>query len=243
MSHQPHLFALTLALALAPAMGSAQQPQQRVELSLTGQPDSFFVEGGAYVVTGYGKARFGMTVEEVRALIGAEYPAALPTLRDEVHPVDRTRDIGIVVPAVAPGPGPATINFVFGATSRRLIAVNVYWLASGNPSDAERQRLVDAAKVLAAGVSGYRWPFLSTARGHVVAPGRVIVFVGKDEAGAGIEIRLDGVALDIERRQAPGAQPLPPERRAAPPGPAQLRISFVANVDRPDVYRIPAGTF
>ena len=63
----------------------------------------------------------------------------------------------IAVPRMAPGPGAATINYVFGATSQRLVAVNVSWLAESPSTPAQRAALVAAASSIAGDVRGYRW--------------------------------------------------------------------------------------
>ncbi len=239
MKAHPLIALLLASLWILPGRAMGQAPA----LSLTGQPSSYVLQGAFYKAKGYGKARFGMSVEQVKAIIAAEFPGAIATLKDQVDPVDRTRGLAIVVPSLPPSPGTATISYVFGATSHRLITVTVSWELDGNPSDDDRQRLVQAGTVLTAGLVGYMWPPLATVRGQVPGAGALILFSGKDEAGGGVEIRLDGMALDIERPADAAGKRVPPIHQAAPSGPARLRISYVANVDRPDIYRIPAGAF
>lgn len=231
-----------LAAALALAC-SAGWPQARTtELSWTGQPRSYDVVAEPYLVTGWGAARFGMTVDEVTALIRTSQPAP-DVLREDTDPVQRTRVLTLVVPGQAPGPGPATINYVFGASSQRLAAINIAWVLEGNPDAAQRAQLLAAGTRAVAGLVGYQWAPLATARGHVVAPGAVILFAGRDPQGAGIEVRVDGVALELQRPLSASGQVAEPERRSAPPGPARLRIAVAAQPDRPDVYRLPPGQF
>ena len=241
-SHLPlvHLmFATGLALSgLAPAAGAAT-----VDISDTGQPRSYLVTGRQARIEGYGHARFGMRVDEIRALVAADFPAATASLKDEVAPVTRNRTLTLVVPDLAPGPCPATINYVFGAASQRLVAVNVAWQFDGAATPAQRLSLVGAARAVGAGFAGAHWPLLQTTRGNVLPGGALIVFSGKDERGAGLEIRLDGVDIDIAPRAGKANTAAATEHRVAPPGPARLRVAFAANPDNPDVYRIPAGAF
>lgn len=232
---------MTAVFLLVPSSASAQQ--RGPELSLTGQPRSWLVQGEPYVVKGYRSIRLGMSVDAVKALLAKGRPESMPTLKDEVDPVARTRGLAIVVADLPPGPGPATISYVFGAASGRLIAINIYWLLEGNPSQQQRESLVAAGTTLASGFVGWQWPMLATARGHVLGPGVLVLYSGKDEAGGGVEVRLDGVAFEVESPQRAGAPPVGPVHRPAPAGPAQLRLSFVANVDTPDIQRIPAGSF
>ena len=211
-------------------------------ISLTGQPRNWDVQAAPARIDGFGRARFGMTLAEVKAVIASEYPGAAGTLKEATDPVDRTHGMAIELPRLAPAPGVATISYVFGASSGKLVAVNVSWLLDGNPAAAERDALLAAGTATAAGYVGYQWPELATGRGHVIDRNALILFAGRDEKGAGVEVRLDGVAFDVERPAVAG-RPQAPEHRAAPTGPARLRLALAAQPLRPDVYRIPAGQF
>lgn len=226
---------LLLASTLLTATCQINAQEKAPALSMTGQPQTYSLHADAYKVMGYGNAHFGMSVDEVKGLITRDYPHTLGSLKDELDPVQKTRVLTLVVPELVPGPGPATISYVFGAASKNLIAVNVYWLVTGNATDAQQTQLTEAARVLAAGLVGYRWPIFTVARGHVLAPGVLLVFLGKDAAGGGIEVRLNGVAYTLEARQSGAASVATPETLVAPRGPAQLRFSMVVNVDKPDI--------
>lgn len=230
-------------LALAAALGAAPASAQRAPLALspTGQPTSWTLTGEAPRVTGYGPFRFGMTPDEVKAAVAAQWPHAAASLTDTVEPVDRTRAMGVVLASLAPAPGVPTVSFVFGASSRTLMAINISWLLDGNPDAAQRDALVRGAAELGSAFAGDQWPELATARGHVIGRHALVVFAGRDEHGGGVEIRLDGVAMDLIRPGAGGQGTL--ERRAAPAGPARLRLALAVRPDRPDVYRIAPGQF
>ena len=66
------------------------------------------------------------------------------------------------------------------------------------------------------------------------APGVLVLFAGVDAKGSGVELRLSGVPIV----GADGNADL-----AAPPATAELRISYAANVARPDIVRLPPGAF
>lgn len=232
MSKRPFYFFI---LGMLISQFSAQAQEQPIELSFTAQPHTYAIEGRPYKATGYGLVRFGMSVDEVKSLIEKQYSGTLAGLKDETGPVEKTRVLTIIVPDLAPGPGPATISYVFGASSKLLIAVNVYWLVTGVATDAQQAQLIEAARVLASGLVGYGWPTSAVSRGHVLAPGVLLVFSGKDESGGGVEVRLDGVAYTLEQHLS-GVTPVSTsEPRTVSPGPAQLRFSSVVNVDKPDI--------
>ena len=222
-----------LALVM-PSVVSAQQ--QYSEISFTAQPTKWDIQGLPSLINGYGNARFGMNEEQVRSIIATDYPLALPGLKAELYAANHTPVMSIVVNELAPGPGPATVTYVFGANSRKLIAVNVYWLATGVASLAQQQLLTEAASVVTADLLGYRWPMLQVSRGIVPTPGVLLVFSGKDFAGGGVEVRLSGVSMDIEVPNTVAGSAAARQHRVAPPGPAQLHLSYVASVENPDIF-------
>ena len=236
--------ALVLALTTGLLPVIASSVPLTIEISRTGQPTTYLVEGRPYRVTGYGQATFGMGVEQVKAVVATDFPAGAASLKDEIVPGAGTRALTLVVPELAPGPGPATLTYVFGASSRKLIAINIDWRAEGQSTTAQRAALVEAAKAVGSGMAGWRWPVLATTRGAVLAGNTLIVFAGKDAQHGGVEIRVDGVDFDLEARaKTATSAATPPEHRVSPPGPARLHVAFVANTDNPDVYRIPEGAF
>lgn len=235
-----------LGLMLMLSMSSlpfATHAQPAVGISFTGQPTSFLVQSAPYVVQGFGRARLGMTMDEVKAAIAADHPQVIST-KEDANAVDRTRSIAILVPALAPAPGRATISYVFGHQSQRLAAINISWVLEGEPSAAQRKALLAAGTQLTGELIGYQWSVGRFIRGHVPGPGTLVMFSGQDEQGGGAEVRLDGMALAMEQRIAHADAPARPAVQVpAPPGAARLRYSLVAQVDRPDVYRPAPGSF
>jgi hypothetical protein len=230
---RPMIFLASLLVVATSIMAA---PPRYVDISLTGQPTQWVILGKPSVVSGYGNARFGMDEAQVRAILAQDYLVAMSSLKTEQLAINHTPVMSIVVNELAPGPGPATITYVFGASSHKLIAVNVYWLVTGVASLAQQQQLTEAASTVAAGLLGYRWPMLQVSRGIVPAPGVLLVFSGKDFAGGGVEVRLNGVSVDIEKPNTVAQSPAAREHRPALPGPAQLHLSFVANIEHPDIY-------
>jgi hypothetical protein len=204
----------------------ARQPL--FELSLTGQPRSWMVREHRYRCLGYGKARWGMAAEAVLAVIAAEHPQALPELKRDIDSLSGELRLELTLPVLltgpASGPGPVRIRYVFDADAVRLTEIHLHWVNAGDPSQEQRLPLVQAATRLAGELMSYRWSGLQTTRGAVRGPGALLLFAGRDETGALVEISLDGVAFDVERINAPGR----PEHRPAPCGPAALRLSFIA---------------
>jgi len=195
-----------------------------LELSLTGQPRSWQVREHRYRCNGYGRARWGMDMATVAGIIAREHPRAQGGLRRTVDGVGGEQVLELTLPALPPGPGAGRLRYVFDAEFGRLCEVHLHWISGGDPSHEERLPLVQAASRLTGELMGYRWSGLSTLRGAVRGPGALLLFSGRDEEGATVEISLDGVAFDVERPGEPGR----PEHRPAPRGPAALRLSYRA---------------
>ncbi|MDO8249075.1 MAG: hypothetical protein Q7T78_05065 [Rhodoferax sp.] len=181
----------------------------------------------SFRVEGYGRLRFGMDAEQIKSVLKLDFPQANPVLIDRIDAVSRSRVLTLELPALDPGPGVATISCVFGATSQRLIAVNVIWLASSKASQAQETLFINAAARLAKTYAAQPWPLFNTTYGTVVAPGVSVVFTGHDEAGGAAEIKLQGVTTPL----------------GSSSGPSSLRLTLVANSTRPDIYRLAAGSF
>jgi hypothetical protein len=228
-----------LACALAWPVAAVSADARGDEISQTGQPRSWDVRGAPFENPGFHGARWGMSMDEVKAVVAAAWPEAPATARLQFDAAARTTALAITVPTLAPGPGPAEISYVFGAAGKRLVAVHQTWTIPGNPGDVQRTALMRNATTLAGELVGYQWPEFATTRGRVTAPGELILFAGRDFNGGGVEIRVGGVPLDVE---LPGAV-RKVEHRAAPAGPAHLRKSLVASIGHPDIYSIPPGAF
>lgn len=203
-----------------------QRPQRQPmpELSLTGQPRSWQVREHRYRCNGYGRARWGMDMAAVMAVIAREHPKAQAALRHEIDRLSGEQWLELMVPGLPPGPGPARLRYLFEAEYGVLSEVHLHWISGGDPSQEQRLPLVQAATRLAGELMSYRWSGLSTRRGAVRGPGALLLFSGRDEEGASVEISLDGIAFDVERPGTPGQ----PEHRPAPRGPAALRLSYRA---------------
>ena len=195
-----------------------------LELSLTGQPRSWQVREHRYRCNGYGRARWGMDMAAVMEVIAREHPKAQASLRHEFDRVSGEQWLELSVPALPPGPGAARLRYLFDAEHGMLAEVQLHWISGGDPSQEQRLPLIQAATRLAGELMSYRWSGLSTLRGAVRGPGALLLFSGRDEEGASVDISLDGIAFDVERPSTPGQ----PEHRPAPRGPAALRLSYRA---------------
>ena len=160
--------------------------------------------------------------------------------REVVDPVRKTKAFVVGVKALLPGPTAAGLTYVFGATSGRLIHINIDWQYPAATA-ADRAAILTAGANAAAGYIGYFWKFGSEAHGVVAAINSVVLFAAADARGNSVEVRVQGVPYDLKRA---GAAPGTPAIHVdPPPGQALLHIGLSRSDVDAEVYMIKPGDF
>lgn len=217
--------------------------QGRADLltSITGQPDTYFVSAEPANVKGLGDIQFGMSIDQVKKQLKKTFGAV--DVKQGEEPVHRTPLLLMTLPEFspvkgAPSPAPVTITFVFGYSNHQLTAINMDWYAESNATSQQREALLTTgSRYLADEILPYFWPPLTAMKGVVTEKGSLILFAGRDEQGAGVEVRVEGVAIDVKHSDGKT------EHRPVNQGPAHLYIGLSAQPDQPDTFRLPKGAF
>lgn len=215
-------------VAAAALVGTVAAQSLPVELSLTGQPASHLLRGAPYVIGGYGQAKFGMDLETLRQVLANEFPGSVASLVDTGAGQAHGQGLSMTVPALRPGPGPASLVYELGAGTCGLHRVEVRWTSGPVASKAEQQALIAAARVLVADLRGYQWPPFESGIGHVPNPLTLIPFAGRDANKHRIEVKLIGVEYDLAPRLTADKKHLAYEHRTPAPGQAQLVLTVEA---------------
>lgn len=172
-------------------------------------------------IRGFRSAVFGMDRGQVLAAIAKDFQIPADQVQAAVTPLDRTTVLTATVPALEPGPGPAKVSYVLGAGSRRLVRVAVIW-ETAQPS--ERAALIDDGRILVNYFKAQTWEKDATEDRAPLEAGGLSLFSGQDPDGAAVEVAVQGT-----------------EGAAAPP--AALTVTYIQDVDHPDIYRLPEGAF
>jgi hypothetical protein len=106
-----------------------------------------------YEVTGFRDARFGMTEPEVRAAIKKSFAVKDADIKAGSNPTEGTTLLTVRVNSLDPGPGTATVTYIFGNKSKKLIQVNVAW-GEDAPNDANA--IIGAGTRLERDFQGFR---------------------------------------------------------------------------------------
>lgn len=185
-----------------------------------------------HYITGFRSARFGMAPDEVRAAIVQDFGVPEDAIEEILNLEQGTTVLAVVVPSLSPGPGPASIFYIFGATSGKLDYINVIWTTSETPTDLERERIAVAGLQLAYYFDNLHWKPDGRVSGVSLDPGEVLTFAGVDPKDSGVQVIITGVPMT-------DAEGNPVELS----GPATLQISYSARFGAPDVSTIEPGAF
>jgi len=220
--------ASALAQAKAPA---AQAPAAQAPAAQAAAPTT----QAPYEIKGFRSATFGMTKAQVLAAIAADFgPSA--KAQETANPVEGTQALQVKIDKLDPGPGQATLTYIFGASTKTLSHVNVAWIVEGEATPEQRQGMITAAIQLTDYFQKLPNPPKATSGVTPTGPNGLVMYAAVDGKGAGLEVAVDGIAY--QSSQARSATPSP-----APKGPALLRISYYVNALNPDVYKIKPGSF
>jgi hypothetical protein len=187
-----------------------------------------------YEVTGFRDARFGMTEPEVRAAVKKSLSVKDADIKTGANATEGTTLLIARADALDPGPGPATITYIFGNKSKKLIQVNVAWGEDAPNTDANA--IIAAGTRLERYFQGFSWRKDTARVGVPVGENTVVLFAGEDEKKGAVRLVVDGIKYQMNRE---GNQTTSPD----PKGPPKLVINYIADRENPDVAKIEPGKF
>lgn len=177
-------------------------------------------------VEGFRSARFGMKEKEVFKAIYKDFRISKKNVERQVHPLEKTVNLGITVQNLLPESGPGRVYYVLGYKSKRLIQVNVVW---GKPVMAkpDATAVVSLANQLRKYFSKQHFMPEGLLMNAPLGKDAVIVFRGSDKLG-----RMVLLLLDNPKKAAGQANP-----------DIVLKLSYMQNPGKPDVFQIKKGDF
>lgn len=177
-------------------------------------------------VEGFRSAHFGMTEKEVYRAIYQDFRVSKTNVERQVHPVEQTVNLGILLDNLLPQSGPARAFYVFGYKSRRLIQVNIIW---GKPvvEKPNAEQVVNLANQLREHFSAQTFRKEGLMVNQSLGEDSILVFRGSDKKG-----RM--VLLLLTNPQKPG---FPPNQDIV------LKLSYIEQPENPDIFKIEKGKF
>jgi hypothetical protein len=178
-----------------------------------------------------------MTEPDVRAVVTKSFGVKAADIKVTPNPTEGTSLLVIRVESLDPGPGPATITYIFGHKSKKLVQVNVVWGgedSASKPPDANA--IIGAGTRLERYFQGFSWRKDTTRVGIPVGENTVVLFAGEDEKKGAVRLVADGIKYQLNRE---GSQTTSPD----PKGAAKLIINYIADRDNPDIATVERGKF
>lgn len=179
-------------------------------------------------VTGFRSARFGMGEADVRAAIYNDFGAGDDAVRISPNELDGTTVLSVEVHDLIPATGLARVNYVLGYASLSLTRVNIVWGTPVNPG-ATADDMNKVAVLLQRYFDDLGLVPETVVRQRRLANGTVILFGGADAAGHAVAV----IYREGEVKNEDGST-----RKVF-----LLRLSYVADPQAPDIYRLEPGTF
>lgn len=179
-------------------------------------------------IDGFRSAKFGMTEDDVRKAIMQDFSMSDSDVKRDMNPVQMTTALSVDVKDLLPGTGVARVTYLLGYKTNKLFSVVIVWALALNAADTQ-EVLVEAAAVLRAHFETESFP-RGVVADSALPDGTVLVFRGVD--GQGRMIALTAVGVYAPTGQKPAAQPDP-----------VLRLTYIEDPQKPDVYTIKPGEF
>jgi hypothetical protein len=189
-----------------------------------------------YEVTGFRDARFGMTEPEVRAVVKKSFAVKDADIKAAPNPAEGTTLLTVRVNSLDPGPGPATITYIFGNKSKKLIQVNLGWGEDAQNKPADADAIIAAGARLERYFQSFSWRKDSTRVNVPAGDNTVVLFAGEDEKKGAVRVLVDGIKYQMNRE---GKETSSPD----PKGPPKLVINYIADRENPDVAKVEPGKF
>jgi hypothetical protein len=169
-------------------------------------------------IKGFRGAVFGMDQSQVLGAIAKDFKIPADRVETTITPQDRTTVMTVRLDALEPGPGPAKVAYILGAGSHRLVRVAVIWEP---PEASDRAALADDGAILVNYFQGQTWEKDATSGPAPLGADAQSLFSGEDPDGAAVEVALQGAAANA----------------------SALTVTYIQDVDHPDIYRLPDGAF
>jgi hypothetical protein len=186
-----------------------------------------------FLIKGFRSAQWGMSEAEVRAAIAQDFKPADGAVKAFDNPVEKTLVVALHLDSLAPAPGVVNVTYIFGATTQKLIHVNVVWSTGATPTQDERDKMAAGGVELSAYFQGQAWRAGATGAGAAKDASYFIFFQGADPKGAAVDLRGAGISIVLKKGDAP----------SKPTGPATLRLAYYATTGASDTAELKPSSF
>lgn len=187
------------------------------------------VQAAGPAIDGFRTAKFGMTEGQVRNAVQADFKVSAAAITNTENQLQRTTVLGVQVPDLVPQGGTATISYVFGYQSHKLIQVNIVWSPEIDPKTTPMMLYQDGES-LQQYFASEGFP-ANRSTGNIATPNGVLLFRANDAGGNAVLLILSGT---ISKN---------PKDSSTALSPTTLTLAYAADALHPDVFQLAKGSF
>ena len=186
-------------------------------------------------ITGFRSAQFGMLESQTFNAIQEDFQLQPAKISTQSNEEDRTSSLVATIEEIFPDSDPAQVVYIHGYKQKKLIQINIVW---GSPvtDEVDPQKLVTTAKILGKYFNQLGFDPANTVRNHRVNDNIFIVFRATDQQGRMVLLQLFSRKVPIAETE--DGDLLEPKFRIV-----SLMLSYIENVDNPDIFEIEKGAF
>ena len=225
----------TVGLAFASPAGWAQSAAPATKASPPAPAAAPAPAKPAYDVAGFRGAHFGMDEAQVRAAIQADFSVKPDAIKVVPNAMERTTALVVALPALEPGPGPATAVYILGYKSKKLIQVNLVWTQNAAADKSDSGPYLVAGVQLANYFNGFGWRDGKVTMGAPSGSNTLVLFAAEDGKTGAVQVVVNGVAFERKDGKV--------ETAPQAPGSVSLRVAYIANRAEPDIFKLQPGRF
>jgi hypothetical protein len=233
LAHRLHRLSLAVAV-LATSATAAAADVQAVAQTMPAQPaapdQGTAAANPGPSISGFRTAQFGMTEAEVRHAIATGFSLPASAISQGVNGIQHTDVLSANVPNLVPGGGTASVSYVFGYQSHKLIEVNVLWSRQIDPS-LTPQQLYQNGESLQQYFAGEGFPPQRSA-GNIATASGILLFRATDPSGNAVLLILSGTTTKDPKSQDKSFL-----------NPTALTLAYAADAQHPDVFQLNKGSF
>lgn len=178
-------------------------------------------------VDGFRSAKFGLDEKKVMRAIVKDFKISKSKVKRNVHPGQKTVNISVTIPKLMAAGGTASVNYILGFESKKLIQVNVIWGASATKK-VDPEELVSVANLLRGHFIKKKYRKEGYITNGVMNETMTIVFRGMDKKNRMILLTLTNPKVKKGEDQL---------------SLMSLKLSYILDYENPDILSIKEGEF
>jgi hypothetical protein len=218
--------ALGFFLVTFSATGSVAQAQAPLKVSKAAELSTKKWE----VIDGFRSAKFGMDGKQVLRAIAKDFKISKSRVERKVHPVAGTTALILHLPRLMDIGGPANIVYILGYKSKTLVQINILW-GEGVTKKFDQQDVTNAAKLLRKHFVKKRYKKDGYLLNWKLEDGTIVMFRGKDKKDRMISLLMPSSKVKKGKDKIGASKYV------------SLKLSYILDVDKPDIQEITKGKF